>query len=537
MRPLSICLLALLVQCAAAVLSTGTALGAGTRDSLLTALNKAIAASPSYDRRKLERIAGLETQSVEKNGTYDRCLQLFNEYKSFKYDSAYAYARKLETTAQEMNDPVRMIYARIQLGFTLVSAGMFKETFDVLSTLDARNAPDSVRAEFYALMGRCYYDLGDFDNDRFYTETYNKKGSAYIDSALSLYPASSFPFSYYQGLQALKAGRVEEASLNFRRIIRWPDLTRHQVALVASTLADIYIRKEERDSAVDLLIQAAIADIESSTKETSAMLNLAEQLFQQGDVRNASIYIERAMKEAVFYGARQRKIQAGTILPIIEDEKIAAVEGQRRVLIEYASVVTLLLLVVVGLAIVIFLQVRKLRLAQRALSKAHEHTQEINHQLEEANKIKEEYIGYFFNVNSDYFTKVEKFKKAIEQKLIDRKFEDIRYLTGNINLKKEKEELLQHFDKVFLKLFPHFVQDFNALFKPEDQLHLKEGELLNTDLRIFALIRMGIGDNEKIAKILEYSVNTIYTYKTRIRNRSLVPNEAFEDRVMQIKAL
>src|SRR5262249_23474112 len=152
------------------------------------------------------------------------------------------------------------------------------------------------------------------------------------------------------------------------------------------------------------------------------------------------------------------------------------------------------------LAIVIFLQVRKLRMAQRALSKAHEHTQEINHQLEEANKIKEEYIGYFFNVNSDYFTKVEKFKKAIEQKLVDRKFEDIRYLTGNINLKKEKEELLQHFDKVFLKLFPHFVADFNALFKPEDRIHLKEGELLNTDLRIFALIRMGISDNEKIAK-------------------------------------
>ncbi|TDX00818.1 DUF6377 domain-containing protein [Dinghuibacter silviterrae] len=522
------------------VLFLNNVLGSPVRDSLLAALDKAIAASPAYDQQKLKTITGLENalhDGITLGERYDIYLQLFNEYKSFTYDSAYAYARKLTTVAYAMKDPARITYARIKLGFTLVSSGLFKETFDSLHTLDARGAPDSIRAEFYSLMGRYYYDLGDFDNDSYYTGAYNQMGSLYMDSALQLYQTNSFDFSYFRGLQALKGGRIDEASASFKRIIGRQGLAPHQVALVASTLADIYIRKGETDSAIDLLIRAAIADIQSSTKETSAILNLAEQLFKKGDVRNASIYIERAMKEAVFYGARQRKIQAGAILPIIEDEKIAAVEGQRKVLIEYASVVTFLLLVVVALAIIIFLQVRKLRVAQRALSEAHARTQEINHQLLEANKIKEEYIGYFFNVNSDYFTKVEKFKKAIEQKLSDRKFEDIRFLAGNINLKKEKEDLLQHFDKVFLKLFPHFVEDFNALFKPEDRIHLKEGELLNTDLRIFALIRMGISDNEKIAKILEYSVNTIYTYKTRIRNRSLVPNETFEEKVMQIKAL
>jgi hypothetical protein len=516
------------------------ATGGPRRDSLLAVLDKAILAAPSYDAQKLRTIQELERalqDSVSLGSKYAIYLQLFNEYKAFKYDSAYAYARKLEAVAYDMKDPDRIVYAKIKLGFTLVSSGLFKETFDSLNTLRAEGAPDSIRAEFYSLMGRYYYDLGDFDADSYYTERYNKKGSLYIDSALALYPPNSFQYWYFQGLQHLKGGQVDDAAVYFRKIIGRPDLSPHQVALVASTLSDIYIRKDETDTAIDLLIQAAIADIQSSTKETAAILNLAEQLFKKGDVRSASRYIERAMKEAVFYGARQRKIQAGAILPIIEDEKIATVEGQRSILIEYASIVTLLLLVVVVLAVIIFRQVRKLRMAQHALSEAHVRTQEINHQLLEANKIKEEYIGYFFNVNSDYFTKVEKFKKAIEQKLSDRKFEDIRFLAGNINLKKEKEDLLQHFDKVFLKLFPHFVQDFNALFKPEDRIHLKEDELLNTDLRIFALIRMGISDNEKIAKILEYSVNTIYTYKTRIRNRSLVPNDTFEEKVMQIKAL
>jgi DNA-binding NarL/FixJ family response regulator len=76
------------------------------------------------------------------------------------------------------------------------------------------------------------------------------------------------------------------------------------------------------------------------------------------------------------------------------------------------------------------------------------------------------------------------------------------------------------FDKVFLKLFPDFVTFFNSLFDERDRIVLKEGQLLNTELRIFALIRMGISDTEKIAKILNYSVNTIYAYKTRVKSKS-----------------
>lgn len=110
-------------------------------------------------------------------------------------------------------------------------------------------------------------------------------------------------------------------------------------------------------------------------------------------------------------------------------------------------------------------------------------------------------------------------------------------LVRSINLKKEKEELLKHFDKAFLNLFPNFVSTYSALFREEDKVKLKEDELLNTDLRIFALIRMGINDNEKIAHILQYSVNTINAYKTRIKNKSLVPNEEFEKRIMEIKTV
>src|SRR5690606_20187547 len=110
-------------------------------------------------------------------------------------------------------------------------------------------------------------------------------------------------------------------------------------------------------------------------------------------------------------------------------------------------------------------------------------------------------------------------------KLNDHKFSEIRYIVNNINIKHEREELFRNFDRIFLKIFPNFVSVFNSFFKEEDQIKLKDNELLNTDLRIYALIRIGISENEKIAQILEYSVNTIYAYKTRIRNKSIVPND------------
>jgi hypothetical protein len=518
-------------------------------NSLLNRLNQAIEAAPKFDEAKLETIAILRRSFAEKRWeglTVQFTLygQLYEEYKVFNYDSAFHYAKKLLETASQLRDPARLNAARLKLVFCLLSSGMFKETLDSLGMVDIRGAPDSIKAEYYALTGRFYYDLGDFDKDSYYTPAYDEKGERYMDSALQLYPGSSFESSYYKGLKELKTGNWENAQAHFSELMKRKELTLHQVAVAASTLSVIYIHNNATDSAIDLLIRAAIADIESSTKETAAIFGLAQLLYAKGDIKNASSYIEVAIRNASFYGARQRKVQVSAILPLIEGEKISRVENQKKTLITYSVIATVLLLLVIVLAFIVFRQVNKLKSAQKIITGAHIKEQainqrllETNYKLSEANKIKEEYIGYFFNTNSEFFGKIEKFKKSLEQKLAYRKWEDIISLVNNINLKKEKEELLQNFDKAFLKLFPDFIKGFNALFREEDQIQLKDQEFLNTDLRIFALIRMGIHDNEKIAGILEYSVNTINTYKTKIKNKSVVPNEEFEHRIMEIKTL
>ena len=515
----------------------------------LNQLNQAIEAAPGYDEEKRKAIAVLKTAFLRTSNEdlpliFNRAIPLYEEYKVFNYDSAFHYARQLQTTAIHLGDPSRIVNARLKLGFCLLSSGLFKETLDSLNKIDIAGSPDSLKAEYYALMGRYYYDLGDFDNDTYNTPAYIARGNQYMDSALRLYPLNSFQYPYYKALKEIKSNDRAAALEGFRHLILRPGLTFHELALTASTLSDIYIYNGQADTAISLLIRAAIADIKSSTKETAAIFNLAQLLYKKGDVKNASSYIEAAIRDATFYGARQRKVQVSAILPLIEGEKISRVEGQKSILITYSVITTVLLLVVIILAITVFRQVKKLTIAQRTITEAHIKEQainqrlvETNNKLSEANKIKEEYIGYFFNADSEFFAKIEKFKKALEQKIAYRKWDDLITLVNNTNLKKEKEELLQNFDKIFLKLFPDFIQGFNALFREEDRVQLKDHEFLNTDLRIFALIRMGIHENEKIARILEYSVNTINTYKTKIKNKSIVPNEDFEHRIMEIKTL
>ena len=517
-------------------------------------LNKTIADASKYDTAKGKFIDGLQKKIMlvgqgDISLQYDLCIQLYNAYKVFKYDSAYEYACRGQKIAYQLQDPQKIAYSSIILNFTLLSSGLFKETDDSLQSINTTGVHDSIKAEFYALKARYFYDLADYAKDNYYAPVYNKEGGTYLDTALAFYSPTSFSFSYYSGLKDIRFGNMPGAQASFIKLLAGRGLTEHELALTASTLSDIYIQNGNIDSAISLLVDAAIADIKSSTKETSAMFNLAQLLYKKGDVKNASKYIEYAINDAAFYGARQRKVQLITILPLIEMEKINQVESQKKVLITYAVAITLLLIIVIILVFTIYRQITKLKNAQKIIYAANQREHEVNEQLaernaqlsdinaklSEANKIKEEYIGFFFNANSEFFNRIQRFKKSVEQKIADRKLEEIRFLVNNINLRREKEDLLKSFDKAFLKIFPHFIEEFNSLFKEEDRLVLKDGELLNTDLRIFALIRMGIHDIEKIAQILEYSINTINTYKTRLKNRSILPNEEFEKRIMNIK--
>jgi ATP/maltotriose-dependent transcriptional regulator MalT len=278
------------------------------------------------------------------------------------------------------------------------------------------------------------------------------------------------------------------------------------------------------------LIQAAIADIKSSTKETVALRNLAQLFYEKGDISHAAIYIRQALQDASFYNARQRQLEIGAILPIIEGERINMVEKQRDKMTFFFVCISVLVLLLLVALFIIWKSLKRLNLAKQIIQNA-------NGKLTEANKIKDEYIGYFFNQNSEFIDKMKALQRWVNQKVVAKQYDDLKYFPQNLDIRKEREALFERFDQIFLKLFPDFVNEFNKLLKPEEQIHLKKDELLNTDLRIYALIRLGINDNEKIAQFLDYSVNTIYAYKTKIKSKACYSSEEFKHKVLEIRSI
>lgn len=502
-------------------------------------LDEVIAHREEFEQRKRTRIEGLKNQldRTTLHQEFAITTRIFDEYKSFIYDSAFLYALRLQELARSLQHPSLVYRSKINLGFTLVSAGLFNETLDTLRSIRSRWLPDSLKSDYFFLIGRTCYDLGEFNRDDFYSVRYKARGNRYLDSCLQFLPSGSRDYLLVRGLKALHTDDFETAASAYEKLLSDFSLTDPETAVAASTLSFIYRHSGRTEESKKMLIRAAISDIRSATKETVALRNLAEILFYEGEVAKAYEYIKIAMDDADFYGANHRKIQVASIFPVIEGRQLAMVESRKNLISVYAAGITLFAMLLIGFGVIVYKQYRKLELAKKIISDSNEKLTETNHQLVDSNKIKEEYVTYYFNTTAEYISRLENLKKSMEMKLLTKKMDELRFTVDSINIKRERDELYHNFDKFFLRLFPDFVSVFQSLFKEEDRVHLKEGQLLNTELRIFALIRMGIHDTEKIARILDYSVATIYTYKTRIRNKSIVANDEFDRRIMAIKTI
>lgn len=523
------------------VLMPCMAFAAPVTDTLFDQLNREIANKPRYDHTKELVIQKLKRalQRVPANNLQAQFMlsaRLYDQYKAFQYDSAYVYAIKMRDISVLMKDKSKSDYSKIKLGFILLSSGMFKETFDNLKGINVKSLDDSTQIEYYSVLTRAYYDLASYDNDHHYSVEYNKLANQYIDSAIALSKPGSYDRIYFTGYKKQKNGQMEESADDFISLLKHHQLTMHQRAIVASSLSNIYAESKDQQERKDLLIEATICDIKTSTKETVALFWLGQLLYKEGDIENAYTYLQAARDDAEFYGARQRKIQIGTLLPIVASEKLNYTEREKTRFLIYLSSITVLAVAVLIISVLLFKQLNNLRHKEKIIDDKNALLEKINAQLTEGTKIKEEYIGYFFDVISGYILQLEKVKRGIDMKLSVKKYDDIQIIIDRINIKKDRDNLFHTFDHVFIKIFPHFINDFNALFRKEDQIWPKEDEVLTTDMRIFALIRIGVHDTETIAKILEYSEKTIYVYKMRMKAKAINP-ATFDHDVMEIKSV
>jgi tetratricopeptide (TPR) repeat protein len=512
------------------------------KDSLLTELKAVIAQKDGYENAKQARIKRLnslrqKTSKTDHAGQYDLCLKLYDEYKSYQYDSAYVYVNKLKDLSVSMNDMSRAYYSQIKLGFILLSSGMFKETFDCMNRVNPKLLTDSMKIEYYFIMYRCNSDLAKYNSDKYFSPDYLAASNAYIDSAIALSKAGSVDRIYYSGLKHVGVNDNYSGSQELSKLVGpGAPISMHLRAMISCSLGQTYINSNRREEGIAFLIQSAIADIKSSTKETVALFTLAEQLYKTGNIKDAYSFVQLAKADAYFNGPSQPNIKIGAILPLVAAEELNHSESEKNRILMFLLAITALASLVILFLVMIYKQLGKLKHKERVIEDKNVQLKQVNYKLIEDAHIKEEYIGQFFKIISGYILKLEKLKMSVDTKLSIKKYEDIRLIINNINIKKEREVLYHSFDHIFLKIFPNFISVFNSQFEEKDQIWPQEHEVLNTDLRIFALIRMGINDNETIAKILEYSVNTIYVYKMRIKAKSKNP-EHFEHCIMDIKAV
>ena len=518
-------------------------------DPLLDSLERTIEKAPSFIEQKENTIQALMRQatasSIFPEAKFRFYGELLNAYRTYRFDSAFKYVNIRLGLAKEEKRRDWQIESELQLCGVLISAGMYLEAYSQLQTVNPSGLNSDQRRNYFYEKKLIFEALRDYSQDFKYAPGYARQARQYQDSLLAMLDPASFDFRIEKSIQLMSEGRLDQAEPLLSGIFKNDLLAGTATyAGITAILADLYRMKGDSREERRFRIYSAIADIQAVVKENRSLTELAVSLYGEGEVERANAFIAYAMADANFFNARQRKIEIAKIYPIIT--KAYQIESKRqeerlRAFIWIISGISLLL------AFAIFIVLNQ----KRKLSKAREYLQELNmnlnevnesirsqgEKLREANFIKEEYIGQFLNQCSLYIDKLESFQKRVYKLLMAKQFNELQKLSeSNELVKSELAEFYRNFDKAFLSLFPEFVQQFNRLLVPESPVMLKKGEMLNTELRIFALIRLGITDSHKIAQFLRYSPNTIYNYRAQIKNRAISDRENFERRVMLLEA-
>ena len=511
-------------------------------DSALTVLDTYLDDSEHYIKEKESKISSLHISVTKHFSQPDKLIQnytaLYDEYKSYKYDSAFYYASKTQEIAAISGDVNELAKSSLRLMFCYLSSGLFKESFDLSKEIDISKCNTETCLMYYKTLARLYYDMADYNRVEPFRESYIRKGLEYSKMALGLLKPESSEYLSSVALYNLKLKDYPEAIDNFNKaLINNKNL--REIAINASSLGYIYTLTNEYDKAAIKIIDAAIADIQSSTKETVALRLLATLLYEKKqDIDRAYKYIKVALDDASVYNARHRKIEIGQILPIIEKERITTVEEQRNLLIWMFSLVFVLFVMFLVSTIIINKQLKKIKIARQTIEEQNTKLLGINAKLTETSSIKDKYIGNFFYNIYQNISNLEHIYRLVNKKLSTKSYDELAKSFKQSDLEHERENMYKSFDETFLNLFPNFIEEYEKLFTPEElERSQKHTNSLNIEMRIFALIRLGVYESEKISKFLNYSVHTINTYKTKVKNKSWVQNEQFEAKIMEIRSV
>ena len=509
------------------------AAGTPSFTALTSSLDEAIEAHRHYVAVREGRIARLKRQVLDTdtaNISFFRWNgEIYKEYKAYVCDSAIHYLRVNLDWAERYGRQDAALETRLELAHLMASAGMYEEAAELLRQTDKASLPSHLLPDYYNACHKLYTELSFYTLDDSFKKHYQALATHYDDSLMQVLLPSSPLYLERRETREAAAGHPDEAlSINDTRLAHAKPNT-PEYALVTYQRSLLYRRLGNREEEKRYLALSALTDIRLSITDHASLWNLAELLYEEGDVEHAYRYIRFSWDETNRYNARSRSLQTAGILSLIDLTYQAMREkqnGRLRLYLWLISALIVLLVVAVGF---IYRQMQRLSAARNKLEHA-------NEQLQLSNNIKEEYVGRFMNLCSVYINRLDAYRRMVNKKISAGQMEELlKMVRSREVLDAGLKELYDNFDTAFLHLFPDFVDEFNDLLQPEERIVLRKGELLNTELRIFALIRLGIDDSSQIAEFLRYSVNTIYNYRAKVKNKARISREDFEMRLMQIR--
>lgn len=485
---------------------------------------------------------------------------LYDESFVFNADSAMKYVDRNIQIATELKKKDWQDEWLINRSFMFAATGLLKEAGEVLEKVDSTSLSDGLKLSYYYQRSYLYSHLGQYMgdqkqvNNKYYNEfeNANKHMLALVRPKDPLYwwcVASCNELSPEDSLFSALENVVLSSHHNTRLD-----------AMNAYGLSNMYKRIGDKEKTMIYLIYSAMADLRVCNRDIASLQELSSLLYDAGDIDRAYAYMNYCLKAALLYPNRVRIINISTEL-----DKIYANYQQRDIrwrnsLQNYLYVVTFFSIILVLPLIGLYRQTKKMRksrteldsvnhslnqhvvelsqmhkqlaLANQELQNLNELLRSANQKLQESNDVKEEYIGYVFSICSNYISKLDEYRKNINRKLKTGQFEEARQLTDNSSLtQNELKDFYANFDAIFLRVYPDFVADLNSLLRPEEQILLKDASELNTEVRIYALVRLGINDSVKIADFLHCSPQTVYNHRLRMRNKAIIPKDKFAEAV------
>ena len=536
-------------------------------DSLYRVLDAAIDSSSIYKKQKLDAINTLEKQYAAVRNDQDRyqfALSLFREYIAFVNDSALNYIQVCMECAERMGRKDLQTQSELALAYQLADTGFYPEAEIHFKAISKDLLTDDMVITYLKGMNHLYGEMGYYSHDKKLRDQFFSRSAALRDSLLQILPKDSYGYNALKSVELNNQGKTEEA---LKCSDKWMKLAKpgsRDYATMAFYRSEIFRNMGDTDMERYWLVMSALTDIRQAIMDQAALWSLANSLMnEEGDLDRAYKYMDFSWECISYFSTHMRSWLVTPILTRINDKYKQNLHQAYTNLIWTIVAISFLLIGLLMLLFYVSKKRRQLSVIRNELKNANDELGQLNYQLSaknhdlseanqklsnineqlrqaiihlnDSNRVKDEYIGKFLSVCSDYIDKLDNYRIKVNRKLKAGQQADVLRMTSSEQLKEDElKELFDHFDDIFLRLFPTFIDDFNALLKPGEEIVPTEKNHLNTDLRIFALIRLGIEESSKIAEFLRYSPNSIYAYRARIKNKAFGNRDEFEKLVKEI---